>query len=225
MVCLAWAALSVPPIALAKPPEGKGGGGGDKGNVDVCVTLPLPESGAGLESDGLGTYCDDNKAKVQAIITYDGHLDFKPNTGKGDGRTFFAWVDFLGDDPDLGGVFVEGWHLVVGGWRGDFDMRAMGIGDANKRTDVNLFINAYGLDGSVWCIVFDPDWDQWIDAEDFDDSTFATVTRTAVDQWVIEIGEDIESPDQAVLAVNDGEQFYYGGLVTMPTFKVTVELK
>jgi hypothetical protein len=212
-----WIILVMPETALAKKP---GSGGGDAGTAPVCVEF-RDEEGDGVQSDNGTPYCDDKQLKVEAIMTPDGHVNLQPNTGKGDGRTLYVDIDLVDDDPEVGIISTEGWRFLVGGWNESFDMRAMTIGQV--RSDVNLSIFTYGNDGNIWRLFFDPARDAW--GIDYRESTYVTVTRTAVDIWVVEIDEN----DQAVRVIQtevgrNKVQMIYGGVAIVPPFTATITL-
>ena len=118
---------------------------------------------------------------------------------------------------------LDGWRFIVGGWKEDFDMRDMTIGET--REDVNLRIVTYTSDENVWWrIMFEPDCDSWIDPVLYENSTFINVTRTGTDTWEVEV----DDTDQAVLViqtkVKNKSVFSYGGVVVVPSFTATVTL-
>ena len=223
-ICLAvgglCGVLATPEPALAKRP-------GDAGTAPVCVTF---EGGGGVQSDG-SPYCDDKQLKVEAIMTQDGHVNLQPNTGKGGERKLHVDMDLVEDNPDIGIVSTEVWRFLVGGWNESFDMRDMDIDEV--RNDVNLIINTYGPDGSIWRLIFDPIYDRW--SIDYSESTHIRVTRMDETTWKIQntTGELDESgdliPSQAVRVIQtevakNKSEFAYGGVVTVPLFMATVTL-
>ena len=181
----AWGLLAFPEAGLAAPKKdrpGAGGGGEGGGETPVCVTFAAPGSVEGIESDlvdidGISLpYCNNNKEKLDAIMTPDGHLRLRPDRSKNQtGRKLFADVDFYAvpcnpddgwtgpSEPPCGVVGKpscqdeEVQQFLVGGLRNDFNMRAMGITEPALRTDVNLSINLVGIDTDIGNrIQFDP---------------------------------------------------------------------
>ena len=206
-----WAVLATPKAALAKKPSD----GGDSGVAPVCIEFDI---GGGIQSDDGTPYCDDKQLKVEANMTQDGHVNLQPNTGRGQGRTLLVYTNLTGEIP------LVGWRFLLGGWRDDFDMRDMYLGEV--REDVNLMINAEAPSNSEnivnWLLNLWPDRTRY--GIDYSESTFVTVTRDTADTWTIEV----DDADRAVLVlhkqVKNKSEFIYGGVVTIPPFTATVTL-
>jgi hypothetical protein len=206
-----WAVLLIPETAMAAKP----------GNIPVCIAF---EAEGGIQSDN-GEYCDDKQLKIEAIMTPDGHVNLRPNTGRGEGRILIVDVDLNPDYPEVNIESTEGWRFLVGGWQDSFDMRAMEIGQA--RHDVNLMINveAPPNDENIvnWRLFFDPGYINW--GIDYSDSTYITVKRISTDAWEVEV----DNNDRAVLVkqmiIKKKSEFArLKDLVSVPPFKATVTL-
>ena len=173
--------LATPGTALAKKPPKPGGGGNDP----VCLTFPNPGSGAGVESDGGGVYCNNKKGKIEAIMSSNS-VTLRTNTSSHRdpeaGRKLFVdlaptpcSVEDIGIDlkakPDLGCFLRTTDDLAAKGishsenfWLKGVDLRAMRVptmGVPTTRTDARLLIRIFltypdGTSGSL-LIYFDPD--------------------------------------------------------------------
>jgi len=236
-----WAILATPGTALAKKPSG---GGGDGGNDPTCFELDF--DGGGVWSDRLGDYCNNKKAKVEAIMNSNGGVKLATNTvahrDPEAGRTFF--VD-LGQDIELNGAdytisttqglpgFInrtEGFELLGGG----VDLRAMNIGDvshnANLVIDVSLLYPG-GETGVTLTISY------WPEAQpygcDGTNSTQVTVTRISPTEWDITNVSDVSgTPSKAILherLITPGggslDEWCRSEILTLPLFTVTVKLQ
>ncbi len=216
-----WAALAMPETALAA----KGGkGGGDSGTSPVSIQF----SAGGIVGDGNGSYIDNKKLKVEAVMTPDGHVNLVPNTGSGP-RTLGVTVTIPNESP----LDAEVWRFILGGWNDNFDMRAME--DGAVRDDVNLQMNTRvpldapeGAEGENWILFFDDSITQFGDCTG---STYVTVSRTG-DTWTVENKDSSQELSQAALIVqtkvkNKSTFERYGGsetTVTVPPFTAVITL-
>jgi len=86
ILVLAVALMSVSGVAWAAKGDngngngGGGGGGDDSGGTDpVCIAF-ADVPGDGIQSDGKGLYCNEKKAKIEAVIDQGGIARLKGNT-------------------------------------------------------------------------------------------------------------------------------------------------
>ncbi len=252
-VCLTfatiWALLAVPGTALAAKGGKKGGGGG---NDPVCLTFPDYVGGngiAGVQSDGLGDYCNNKKGKVEAIMNENGGVRLVANTSQNDpeaGRDLF--VDFgreihlianpdvtfqtTDDLADLGFISRRESFKLFG-----VDLRAMAVDQT--RTDARLHIRVALRDREedlrhTLFIYFDPEQNAQR-ACTGSGSTEVTVTRKSDTEWIVTNVDENGNLSEAGLAegfrigvstegfwcrTDDGED-----LLVLPPFTVTVKLQ
>ena len=220
----------------------KGRGDGGHGTTPVCVSFSdLP--GDGVQSDGIGQYCDSKKAKVLAEIDSDGDFFLEPNNSNtiGGGRNFFVQLDapvsLTGtgitfqstDDLDQLGIAHDE-RLVVVREGNESDIRDFTVGQSERRgVWVQILIENPNGGTTQIAIHFYPNGPGAIDGV----TTPGTITRSDQDSWEIEIiGSDVdpENPDTAYVMErfqpSAGEVvWHHHGSTTIPTFTATISNK
>ena len=194
-VCLPCAAC-----LIAVGDRGGGGllpdpGGGPGRDTPACVTFDdSPDDAVG--SDGLGPYCDDRRAKIEAVITGSGHVRLDTNTSNRTGAGRSLRIDFCrpitlvsADEITFQSTdeldFPHDADVVVGPFNDNVDLFDMAVGET--RTDITLWITLLlhppGHRQEIGLFIrFDP--------QDLrrgcPDSSFVSVTRDSAETWTID---------------------------------------
>jgi hypothetical protein len=209
-----WAVLVTPETSLAKgKPVGDGGGGNDS----VCIEFD-DALGDGVQSDGLGDYCNDKKKLTEALMDGHGHVELRTNSGKDPdgGRSLFVdlgrVIELIGKsvfDPDfnlsiqttddLPEDISHSGALVVGG----IDLRAMEVGGPSDEATLQIRIPLRYPDETKGTlrIHYDPGYDRF-GCTSLDSTT---VDVTCVDTGIWEVHVDaVEDKAALIEAYKDG---------------------